>query len=166
MRRISKTLALFFSIIIVMSCLLLAIKPVNAESPDGFIHELIVMNPNNSTTYDDTMPLNFTIYWGINFPSFWMNLEFSYFIDDSMENHTINKSWVAFSSSSSSVAFLQNSLYNRVDAAGNTVSNSLVDVTNLTNGRHKLTISANGTFDYDASFVVPTLTLSTQFIFK
>ncbi len=72
-----------------------------------------------------------------------------------MENHTINKSRVDFSSSSSSVAFLKNSSYSRVDAAGNTVSNSLVDVTNLTNGRHKLTISANGTFDYDGSLVVP-----------
>jgi hypothetical protein len=137
----NKTLAMLLVLVLVISSAsLLMIKSVNAESTDNFNHALDVISPNNSTTYNDTMPLNFTIDWSVDAPISWMNLNFSYSIDGSIERHDLEGSLVNWGG---------------FPVVTTSVTSGFVDITNLTNGRHKLTILATGFYDFDSDFIYP-----------
>ncbi len=98
-----------------------------------FQGNLTVIQPNNSTVYNGTMPLNFTIDWTTDNTICWIHENTSYSIDD---NPTIllQSRHVEFEHSFQVVT-------SKVDTA--------IDISNLETGEHKLTIVITGDYDID-----------------
>ena len=111
---------------------------VHAENSD-ITSKLTVINPNNSTSYKKSMPLNFTIAWSLNSPIPWWGGEISYSIDDSPKID-LNEG----------ILTIQNNT-----AVATTYGNDLLNITNLTGGKHTLTIFAEGNYNLDDDFIKP-----------
>lgn len=101
--------------------------------------KLTMTSPNNNTAYTDGMPLNLTIEWSTNVIISWMKIQISYSID--------NGSKIPING--------ENSIFNNGSsiATDTTHSYELVDISNLTNRAHELTVFADGTYLLNEDFV-------------
>ena len=138
MGSLGKHLALAVIFVFLTSLVILQNGDVRAVNSD-INSKLTIINPNNSTTYKGTVPLNFTIDWSVNGPIPWINMGISYSIDDSLSIFT-NASFLDFYNSSTIVT---------------TYTNTVTNISDLTDGKHKITIFAQGNYDMDNDFVFP-----------
>jgi hypothetical protein len=137
-----KRKALALSFILTFSASLLAGIPTVKPAPanDGVHGNLTMASPNSQTAYTGTMLVDFTIAWSVSLPIPWMYAKVSYSIDDGTKIAITNESSIVFERSSSVV---------------HTHANSLVDISSLADGKHKLTIIAEGSYDVNNDFVYP-----------
>jgi len=137
-----KRTALALTLILALSTSLLAgiptVKPAAADS--GIHGNLTMISPNSQTAYTDTMLVDLTIAWSVSLPIPWMHVKVSYSIDDGPTIAITNESSIIFQRSSSIVY---------------TQANSLAGISNLADGKHKLTIIAEGDYNVNNDFVFP-----------
>jgi hypothetical protein len=134
-----KALALIF--ILAFSTSLLAATPtVQPAENDGVHGKLSVTSPNSQTAYTDTMLVDFTIAWSVTLPIPWMYVKVSYRIDDGPTVTLTNGSSVVFQTGSSIVY---------------TPADTLVDISHFADGKHKLTIIAEGSYNVNNDFIYP-----------
>jgi hypothetical protein len=117
---------------------LTAVKPAVAD--DGIRGNLSVTSPDSQTAYTGTMLVDLTIAWSVSLPIPWMHVKCSYGIDGGPTVIFTNESSVVFWTSSSIVF---------------TYARSVLDISSLANGKHKLTIVAEGDYNFDNDFVFP-----------
>jgi hypothetical protein len=135
-----KALALAF-ILAFSASLLAGIPTVKPAAANNGVHgNLTITSPNSQTVYTGTMLVDFTIAWSVSLPIPWMYAKVSYSIDDGAKIAITNESSIVFERSSSVV---------------HTHANSLVDISSLADGKHKLTIIAEGSYDVNNDFVYP-----------
>ena len=103
--------------------------------------QLIITSPNSNTTYAGTMALNFTVNLSQNAPIPWMTAAISYSIDD-------ERSSTIFTSDGT-INFQYS--WEIVPICASTI----VNISNLTNGKHELTISASGICNVDDDGIFP-----------
>jgi len=132
-KRVALPLLLIF---LTASCVMA--KPAAAE--DDINGNLYVISPNSYTAYTDTMLLDLQIAWTVSAPIPWMHVTVSYSIDAGPKIAITNESSVIFERSSSVVL---------------TYANSVVDISNLADGKHKFTIFADGDYNWNNDFVRP-----------
>jgi hypothetical protein len=134
-----KALTLIF--ILAFSTSLLVGIPTVKPAENGGVHgKLSMTSPNSQTAYTDTMLVDFTIAWSVSLPIPWMNVKVSYRIDDGPTIALTNESNIVFERSSSIVY---------------THANTLVDISHLADGKHKLTIIAEGSYNVNNDFIYP-----------
>jgi hypothetical protein len=114
------------------------IEPVAAE--EGIHGSLVVVSPSSQTVYNDTMPVDLTIAWSVSYPIPWMHVKISCSIDYGPTIAMTNKTLVVFESSSSVVY---------------THATSLLNVSSLTGGKHRLNVIATGDYNLNNDFVKP-----------
>lgn len=133
-------LALTFIWVLAIS-LLGGIQPVRTTTEDDGVHgNLTFYSPNNQTVYTDTMPIDLNIAWSVSNPIPWIYVKISYRIDDGPIIAITDGSTLNFKNSSSIV---------------NTDAKSTVDISNLADGKHELSIIAEGSYNADNLFVIP-----------
>ena len=133
-----KTFVLLLVLAFLAASCFTAVKPAAAQ--DGVHGNLNMISPNSYTAYTDTMLVDLTIAWSVSLPIPWMGVKVSYSIDAGPTIAITNESSIIFQRSSSVVL---------------THANSLVDISNLADGKHKLTIIAEGSYNVDNDFVFP-----------
>jgi hypothetical protein len=137
MSSLSKNLALLLSILFLTSLITLTNTFVKASNINYLNYKLNLVNPNNNTIYSNTLPLNFDVDWSASVVP-WFGVQFSYSIDNGVKIHTNGGGNYNFKNTSSIIT---------------TTTNDSVDISDLTNGLHKLTIFADGSYDLDNLFV-------------
>jgi hypothetical protein len=145
MNRVTVTLILLFALFLTSTQIA---KPGKADlgaitsENTNFSCNLKLVTPSGNATYVNTMPLNFTIDWSINDTIPWIaGLKVSYRIDNS-STHVIP-------TSASSLVF------HGISQVVPTYSYDLLDIANLTNGKHQLNIFAEGSYDLDNDAILP-----------
>ena len=138
MRRITLTLTFIWVLAI---SLLTGIKPVKTTTADEGVHgNLTFTSPNNQTVYTSTMPIDLNIAWSVSNPIPWIYVKISYRVDDGPKKAITNGSTINFKNSASIV---------------NTEAKGTVDISNLADGKHQLSIIAEGSYNADNLFVIP-----------
>jgi hypothetical protein len=137
---LSKSLALLLALIFLTSLITLPHVTVRA-SDDSYkyvSHRLAVENPMGNKAYSGSMPLNFTVDWNVSRHVPWVSVSFSYAIDGNSKISTNGGKYMNFNNDLSVVT---------------TSTNDIVDISNLTSGLHKLTISAEGIYDLNNDYI-------------
>ncbi len=136
-----KCVALLFAVLTVFASIFSAASAaIGVPLGDtGLNADLVVDSPNRNTVYNGTLPLDFTIYWGMTLPIPWLQLSsVTYGIDGSGSWPIMNGSDVIFSSSSSTPS---------------THATGTADISGLSNGKHYFTVSVQGDYDVNNDFV-------------
>jgi hypothetical protein len=128
----------FLIVVLLTAPCLIAIEPVAAQ--EGINGSLIVASPDSQTVYNDTMLLDLTVAWSVSYPIPWMHAEISYNMDDGPQIAITNETTIVFERSSSIVF---------------TRATSLLDVSGLAAGKHRINIVATGDYNLDNDFVKP-----------
>jgi hypothetical protein len=134
----TNTITIVIAILLLSSCMLL-MKPVGASlytNNDYIATKLNVTSPSSSTFYVNTMPLSFATNWTTTSPISWMYMQISYSIDDGPKIQTTGGGSLMFS---------------RPELI--TYSDSIVEISNLTDGVHALSVFIDGNYNVDNDFV-------------
>jgi hypothetical protein len=119
--------------LLILAVMTLSILPLKVEASDVKC-QLIRTSPNGNIVYVGTMPLNFTISWSdsANSNVIWVDMNISYSIDDNPKV-----------------------IIDRVNVGppGNSSTYKIVDISNLTDGAHKLALITDGIYDVDNLFI-------------
>jgi hypothetical protein len=104
-------------------------------SDDKYVQgKITVIQPNNSTEYNEIMLLNFTIEWIVKAPVLWLSIKISYSLDNSPVEIVVDERNIPPDNTTTSIT---------------TVINTSV----LKNGNHSLTIHVDGDYDLDNLFL-------------
>jgi len=131
-----------FAVLILVFSTLVEPPPARCSEQNTGVHgELIMSSPSGFTVFKGTMPLTFSVYWSTTEPIPWMNVDLGYSIDDNSQVWAVN--------GTNNLVFLSSS-----DILP-TFWDTTVDVSNLTSGRHTLTVFANGNYNLGDLFIEP-----------
>ena len=134
---LSATLLLLLTMILPISTSTVKAQSNNTNVDDNDLTtKLTITYPNDSTFYVNTMPLVFTIDWNCDASVPWMNMQISYSIDDNQKIQTNGGGYLVFTS-----------------PVLTTYTNSVVDISNLAGGIHKLSIFVDGIYNVDDDFI-------------
>jgi hypothetical protein len=124
-----------------------SVKAQAGESID-VSYKVVILSPTSNTAYTGSMPLNFTVEWAKGNWTHWIEPSYSFSIDDKIMVSTNGGQFIDFEDANPAI----------------TVTNYTIDVSNLTDGMHKLTLYASGIID-EADLIVTSFnfTLATTY---
>jgi hypothetical protein len=148
-KAISLAYLLFVSAIFLILPIVNAQNPISYVSPEGEMsthYNLTVYSPNNQTVNNDSVLLNFNVQWlydMIPVGNYQLQLEYAYSIDDNPF-----------------VSIVSNQSANDFHAGGTDITTNpsfsyLLNISNLTNGYHKILIKASFLYAWQYSATYP-----------